>query len=244
MGVLSLHNECPPVGVGSDARAISQGLIIGEEATSSMLKAMADCLNALAAMDDTVGNLMGIFGNAPAEASAPPQAFAGGSFGGPDPLESFSRSFEALGQTVERVNIAVQKYGELKSYARSALEAGRGQGFQATLKENAGADFNTLVNRRIELLRKLKVRVMVLQRLQPVGLDSLANFNFPDFFLLFMQPIRDVSVAVNELYAETVRGALASHQTLFQACRLMGEDVSGIVNAAAAQRNVASAAAD
>jgi hypothetical protein len=77
-----------------------------------------------------------------------------------------------------------------------------------------------------------------------VGLDSLANFNFPDFFLLFMQPIRDVSVAVNELYAETVRGALASHQTLFQACRLMGEDVSGIVNAAAAQRNVASAAAD
>jgi hypothetical protein len=236
MGVLSLHNEGPPVEFGSDTKAICQGIVVGEEATSALLKALADCLNALAAMDDTVGNIVSVWAAGPPPSGAPPQ---GADASALNVGRSYSRSFEALQPTVERINFALNKYRELTAYARSALEAGRGKEFQAALARNSGDDFESLVNRRIELLRKLKVRVMVLAQLKEHGIHLIESFNFPEFFLMFMQPIRDVAVTADQLYSEVVRGALASHATLFQVCRLQGEEAETQPAAAAGAQSAA-----
>ncbi|MFP5265246.1 MAG: hypothetical protein ACLGJB_25450 [Blastocatellia bacterium] len=234
MGVLSLHNEGPPLEFGNDTKAICQGMAVGEEATSALLKSLADCLNALAAMDDTVGHIVNIWGAGPppgamppngADASHGPPTNGASQHGGPDVRQSFLRSYEALAPTVDRIDLALHKYRALNAYARSAAEAGRGIEFQAALTRNAGCDFETLVNRRIELLRRLKVRIKVLKNFQAAGVRMLETFDFPEFFLVFMQPIRDVAISVNELYSEVVRSALASHQTLFQVSRLQGEDI-------------------
>src|SRR5215212_884764 len=223
MGVLSLHNECPPSDYGSDdAAAICQGLVVGEDATSAMLKALADCLNALAAMDDTVGNIVAAWTAAPrpdgddmAERTTAVQA-------------SYERSFDALTQTNDRIDIAVRKYRELEDYADRATEAGRGRDFQAALVQAAGDDFDTLVNRRIERLRNLRVRVSLLQQLQELGIQTIGNYDFSTFFMLFMEPLRDLAIAVNALYDEVVRGALASKQALFRVAQLPGWEGNGV----------------
>lgn len=232
MGVLSLHNEGPPSEYGSDTKAICQGMVHGEEATSALLKAVADCVTSLAAMDDTVAGIVSAWAAGPPAFDAPPtqEAIAAAQ----NIAQNYSRSFEALKPTVNRINIALNKYRDLTAYARSAAEAGRGKEFQAALARNAGSDFETLVNRRVELLRKLKVRVKVLSQLQGLGINLIQTFNFPEFFVMFMQPIRDLSVATDELYSETVRSALASHATLFQTGRLQGEEVEVEQKAAAA----------
>jgi len=226
MGVLSLHNEGPPVEFGNDTRAICQGMVLGEEGTSALLKSLADCLNALAAMDDTVGTIVAIWGAGPQPTGeAPPNGAAINQFA-TNLRQSYLRSFEALAPTADRINVALQKYRELNAYAHSATEAGRGKEFQAALVQTAGESFETLVNRRIELLRKLKVRVKVLQTLQETGIQMIEAFDFPEFFLTFMAPIRDVAIASNELYGEVLRGALASHQALFRVGRLQGEETT------------------
>jgi hypothetical protein len=209
---------------GNDTRAIFQGMVLGEEGTSALLNSLADCLTALAAMDDTVGIICSITAAGPPPGAAPT---GGGEEVGQFAQhlrQSYMRCFDALAPTPDRINVALQKYRELNAYARSAGEAGRGKDFQAGLVESAGQDFEGLVNRRIELLRKLKVRVKLLQQLQEVGFGMIQTFNFADFFLTFMQPIRDVAIASNELYGEVLRGALASHQTLFRVCRMQGEE--------------------
>jgi len=226
MGVLSLHNEGPPVEFGNDTRAICQGMVIGEEGTSALLKSLADCLNALAAMDDTVGTIVAIWGAGPQPTGeAPPNGHAINQFA-LNLRQSYLRSFEALAPTTDRINLALEKYRELNAYAHSATEAGRGKEFQAALVQTSGESFETLVNRRIELLRKLKVRIKVLQRLQEAGIQMIESFDFPEFFLTFMAPIRDVAIASNELYGEVLRGALASHQALFRVGRLQGEETT------------------
>jgi len=215
MGVLSLHNECPPLDYGPDTSAICQGLVTGEEGTSAMLKSLSDCIDALAAMDETVRDIVGLWGAAGSEDGFEANA---------NPQGSYARAFESLDRTVERIDVAVQKYRDLEDYAQDAWEAGRGVAFQAALTSASdGDDFETLIDRRVELLRKLKVRVQILQTLQDHGLQLLERYAFPEFFLMFMQPIRDMAIAVQELYDEVVRGALASHQALFRACTLQGE---------------------
>ncbi|HKG20514.1 MAG TPA: hypothetical protein VKC34_01330 [Blastocatellia bacterium] len=210
---------------GNDTRAICQGMVIGEEGTSALLKSVADCLNALAAMDDTVGTIVAIWGAGPQPTGeAPPSGGGGINQFATNLRQSYLRSFECLAPTVERINFSLQKYRELNAYAHSATEAGRGKEFQAALVQTAGQDFETLVNRRIELLRKLKVRIKVLQRLQDAGIQMIESFDFPEFFLTFMAPIRDVAIASNELYGEVLRGAMASHQALFRVGRLQGEE--------------------
>jgi hypothetical protein len=226
MGVLSLHNECPPLDYGSDdAKAICHGLILGEEGTSATLKALADCLNALAAIDDTVGNvvaawsaaLSGADGNDMAARMEAVQA-------------SYTRSFEALAPTIDRIDFAGRKYRELEDYAISAADAGRGEDFQAALIKTAGDDFETLVDRRIERLRNLRIRVNLLHQLQGLGIQTLGNNDFPTFFMLFMEPLRDLAIAVDMLYSEVVRGALASKQALFRVARLPGWEGNGAVS--------------
>jgi hypothetical protein len=245
MGVLSLHNEGPPVEFGNDTRAICQGMVLGEEGTSALLKSLADCLNALAAMDDTVGTIVAIWGAGPQPTGeAPPSGGNGVNQFATNLRQSYMRSFEALAPTTERINIALQKYRELNAYAHSAAEAGRGREFQAALVQTSGESFETLVNRRIELLRKLKVRVKVLQSLKEAGIQMIESFDFPEFFLTFMAPIRDVAIASNELYGEVLRGALASHQALFRVGRLQGEETTSQPIAAGAYSEVHAATGD
>jgi len=235
MGVLSLHNECPPTGMNGDTASICSGLVIGEEATSALLRSVADCITALGAMDDTVGSIVAAWGSA---ANGKIGASVGES--ADDGRKSYARCFAALSGTINQIDSAVGKYFELKDFADSARAAGRGLKFQAALAETANTSFEMLVESRIELLRKVKVRVKVLQQLEDYGAQALAANDFPEFFLVFMQPLRDLAITVKDLYSEVVRGALASHAALFRACSLLGE---GIVpsEVEAAMRNPAHA---
>lgn len=231
MGVLSLHNECPPLGFGEEAKACCDGLITGEVATSSLLKTVADCINFLASIDDTVGAVIGQWR---AMLEGPPPSHAPGAngngqaqqpsgFPGLSVLEHYTAAFDRLAQAVAGIDEALEGYRKLRKYAAQALEAGRGKEFQAKLEREAGGDFTSLVNKRIELLRKVKVRVLLLRNLQPLGEQQIQSFDFPGFFLVVMQPIRDLAIDVNTLLNETVSGALACHATLMQSCRLLGE---------------------
>lgn len=222
MGVLSLHNECPPTNYGlEEAKEVCRGMVIGEEGTSALLTVLADCLNTLAAMDDTVGHTVSAW-NAWMDKTA-----------GVDPMarsreaqQSYQRGFQALDSTIERIDFAVRRYRDLATYARSAKEKGRGVDFQTRLAEITGSDFDTLVNQRIDGLRRLKIRLKLLKQLQESGLQMLLNRDYTEFFLTFMQPLRDMAIEVNELYNEVIRGALASHRTLFQVGQLVGEEIA------------------
>ena len=228
MGVLSLHNECPPIGFGEEAKAACDGLVLGEEATSGLLKAVADCMTFLAGIDDTVGAVIAQWR---VILDGPPMGNGyQGSTHSPI-LDYYSEAFDALAPVVDRIDLALDKYRKLKSYANQALVAGRGKEFQARLETTTGSDFSGLVNLRIELLRKVKVRVLLLKSLKPLGAQQIRENDLPAFFLVLMQPIRDLAVEVNNLYAETVRSALASHTTLMQSCRMLGEGMSDMRSA-------------
>ena len=220
MGVLSLHNECPPTGyLGADAPAIAGGLVVGEQATSASLRAIADCIQSLAYLDDTVASVVTAWGAATA-----------GSGNGvdlarlaADVLGQYEQSFAAIEQTSQRIALSVRKYRELETYAQRALADGRGANFEAAYRQRGEDGFAGLVRKRIEGLRRLAIRVDVLRQLRPYGAGLLQANNFPDFFLLLMQPIRDMSTSVNELYDEIVRGALLSHSAMLQTCQLADE---------------------
>jgi hypothetical protein len=211
MGVLSLHNECPPLDYGPDAEAICHGLLLGEEGTSALLRALGDCMNALAAMDDTVGNIVNAFAGAARQAN--------GNKNGPceDPGTSYARFFDCISETDALVDTALTKYRAWGKYAQ-------GVKFKLALERASGDDFDHLVARRIELLRKLGVRIKVMKQLSDVGDRMFRSYDYPGFFNLFMAPVRDIAIAANELYSEVVRGALASHQAFFQVCVMQGEN--------------------
>lgn len=222
MCVLSIHNELPPINSRpEDAAAVAQGLALGEEATSATLRAVADCLVTLASMCDTCGCIMTAF-----------KDFAGGASNGAtmattasDLQATLKSSLANLDSTVERANLAVQKYRALQEYAETARAAGRGAEFEAALLENGGEGFDTLVNRRVQAVRGLKIRVQTLKQLESYGSQLLATFDLPTYFLVFYQPIRDMAIAANDLYSEVLRGALINNRALNQVGRFAGEDV-------------------
>jgi hypothetical protein len=221
MGVLDLHNECPPMNYGlAEAQEVARGLGIGEVATASTLRALSECMQALAFMDDTVNSIMSGWSAAMSGKIDEKLAQTGREI-----QASYGRSFESLSSTVERINQAVQGYRELMEYGEGAIEAGRGIDYEKALV-SFGGGFNALVGSRIERLRSLKVRIKVLKQLEGLGGSLLASNNYPDFFLLFMQPFRDMSLAANDLYSEVVRGALISHKAMLNVCQLPGEDIA------------------
>jgi len=169
-------------------------------------------------MDDTVGSIISAFAVEENRSSEPQVEML------PNPSVSYARVFDALVPTTSRINVAIIKYRSWLAYAQQARHDGRGKDFTSALERESGSDFNTLVTRRIELLRKLGVRIKILREFKESGFRMLCAYDYPSFFTLFMAPVRDVAIAVNDLYSEVVRGALASHQAFFQVCRLMGEE--------------------
>ena len=225
MGVLSLHNECPPMNYDlAEVKEVSRGLVIGEQATAATLRALADCLQALACMDDTVGSIVSAWGEITTESGEidPERAAAKSA----EVRTHYASSFETLSETTGRISIAVQKYRDHQDYGRSALTAGRGQAYQQYYAARGEESFASMIGKRIELLRKLKVRVKVLRHLEALGIHLLEQNDYSEFFLVLMQPIRDVTIATRDLYTEVVRGALVSHSAMFQGCQLPGEELT------------------
>jgi hypothetical protein len=227
MCFFSLHNECPPVNYSTaEAMKVTDGLVAGEQATAAMLRAMQDCIGAMACVVDAGGGTVAGFGHLL------------NARGAPDPAEmaakaaevrgSYHGIFTTLSETEGRITFAVQKYRELQEYARGALAEGRGESFEHSLLALGSGGFDAMVQRRIELLRELKVRVQVLRRLEPSGAEILEANDYASFFVWFMQPARDLGIAVHELYGEALRGALFSHQAVFQTCRMVGEELPDI----------------
>jgi hypothetical protein len=223
MCFFSLHNEGPPINFDpSEAVKVSQGLVIGELATSAMLRAMADCFQAMAYMVDTGGASVSTWGEVIGGTANPAALQAKAA----EIQTSYTNIFDSLQQTVDRITFSVQKYRELQEYAQSALAEGRGVDFEQALVRLGVGGFDAMVQRRIELLRKLKTRVQLLQQLQAAGTQILATNNYADFFQWYMQPMRDLSIATHELYDEGIRGARASHQAMNQTSRMVGEELS------------------
>lgn len=224
MCFFSLHNEGPPINYDSSvAVKVSEGLVTGELATSAMLRAMADCFQAMAHMVDTGGTSVSTWGEVIGGTADPAALQAKAA----EIQTSYTSIFNSLQQTVDRITFSVQKYRELQEYAQGALADGRGEDFEQALGRLGVGGFDAMVQRRIELLRKLKTRVQLLRQLESTGAQILAANNYADFFQWFMQPMRDLSIAVHELYDEGVRGARASHQAMNQTCRMVGEELSG-----------------
>jgi hypothetical protein len=227
MCFFSLHNECPPVNYATaDAMKVTDGLVAGERATADTLRAIADCVGAMACIVDAGGGTVAGFGEL-IGSSGPPDLEALAAQGA-QVRSSFDECFETLEDTEDRITSAVQRYRELQEYAAGALAEGRGARFEQSLVEQGTGGFDSLVERRVEHLRELKVRVQVLKNLQSAGEEILAKNDYAGFFVWFMQPIRDLSVAVHELYSESLRGALASHRAVYQTCRMVGEELPEI----------------
>lgn len=227
MCFFSLHNECPPVNYSTaEAMKVTDGLVAGERATAETLRAVADCTAAMASIVDAGGGTVAGFGEL-IGTSGPPD-FETLALRAAEVGASYDACFTALEDTEDRITSAVQKYRELQEYAKRALEEGRGVRFEQVLVEQGTGGFDSLVERRIEYLRELKARVQVLKSLQPTGADILARNDYAAFFVWFMQPIRDLSIAVQDLYSEALRGALASHRAVYQTCRMVGEELPEI----------------
>jgi hypothetical protein len=224
MCFFSLHNECPPVNYTSaQVPEVISGIVTGEVATSSMLRAMGDCLEAMACVVDTGGGTMAAWGKLVESSSEmDPAALVAQA---DEVRANLERSFDAVEATEERITLAIQKYRELQEYGQRALTDGRGDNYEAAFGRLGTGGFAPMVERRIEGLRRLKVRVQLYTNLRAHGLELLENNDYAGFFLWFMQPIRDLSVAVNELYSEALQGALASNRAMFQSCRLVGEEL-------------------
>jgi hypothetical protein len=227
MCFFSLHNENPPVNYATaEAMKVTDGLVAGERATADTLRAIADCVGAMASMVDAGGGTVAGFGELI------------GSSGPPDPAvlaakaaevrSSYDAAFTALEDTEDRISSAVQRYRELQEYAAGALAEGRGEDFERALVRLGTDGFDAMVERRIEHLREVKVRVQVLKGLQRTGGEILAKNDYASFFVWFMQPIRDLSIAVHQLYGEALSGALASHRAVYQTSRMVGEELPDV----------------
>src|SRR5205085_8075769 len=63
MCFFSLHNECPPVNYATaEAMKVTDGLVAGERATAETLRAIADCVTAMASIVDAGGGTVAGFG--------------------------------------------------------------------------------------------------------------------------------------------------------------------------------------
>ncbi|MEH0951451.1 MULTISPECIES: hypothetical protein [Micromonospora] len=219
MGVLGLHNECPPTNYAAgDAGEIVTGLVSDAVATGATLRAVRDCLDSLACLDDTVRYVV----EASAGAVSPDGSFDAANVAEQmaGVLKTYSQTFRALDGTVDQIDTAVREYGELQRYSALALAKGRDECFENRLRQAGEGGFAGMAQARIAYLRKLRVRVQLLQRMEPIGEEILNGYDFNAFFLLFMQPMRDLGVAAQDLYNETVRGALVAYDTLVRVCEM------------------------
>lgn len=219
MGVLGLHNECPPTNYKtSEAAEVSKGLVSDAVATGATLRAVRDCMEALACLDDTVRYVVEASGTAVSpsgvvDASAITSAMT-------QVGSTYNATFRALDNTVGLIDLAVAEYQNQQGYAAAALASGRDECFENTLRQLGEGGFTGMSQARISRLRKLRVRVQLLQLMEGYGRDILAQYDFPAFFLQFMQPMRDIGIAAQDLYDEVVRGALVAYDTLTRVCDL------------------------
>lgn len=217
MGVLGLHNECPPTNYAAeDAPEIIQGLVADAVATSATLRAVRDCMESLASLDDTVRYVVeasGLIGTDMTDFN--PAVLAEKR----TQIEStYNGCFRALDKTGALIDQAVGEYVSLQGYAATALAKGRDECYENTLRQLGEGGFAGMAQARISRLRKLRVRVQLLQRMEEYGRTIIANNDFGSFFMLFMQPMRDLGIAAQDLYDETVRGALVAYETLVRVC--------------------------
>lgn len=219
VGVFGLHNECPPTNYArDDAAEIASGLVSDAVATGATLRAVRDCMEALASLDDTVRYVV----EASAGAVSPDGEFDRGAVAEKMGLvlETYDGCFRALSGTVKRIQQAVQEYDDLQGYAAIALSKGRDECYENRLRELGEGGFAGMAQARISYLRKLNVRVSLLLRMEEQGREILQRYDFQSFFLTFMQPMRDLGIAAQELYNEVVRGALVAYDTLVRVCDL------------------------
>lgn len=219
MGVLGLHNECPPTNYStSEAAEVSKGLVLDAVATAATLRSVRDCLESLASLDETVRYVVEASGTAVSPDGQVDHTAV------TDTISkvgaTYDACFRALDGTVAEIDVAVGNYQNLQGYAAVALASGRDECFENTLRQLGEGGFAGMAQARIARLRKLRVRVQLLQTMESYGHDLLAQYNFPAFFLQFMQPMRDLGVAAQDLYDEVVRGALVAYDTLTRVCDL------------------------
>ncbi|WP_405164833.1 hypothetical protein OG203_06895 [Nocardia sp. NBC_01499] len=224
MGVLGLHNECPPVNYSAEeAPEVVRGLVIDEVATAQTLRAVGKAVEALACMDDAVREVVTAWGAVTETEGAITDLFAPVTEG--TGIEgAIKRAFSALHGMGAMIDASVKNYRELEAYSAMALANGRGHGFEGSLKLIGEGGFAVMVRKRIELLRKLKTRVLLIQSLEPTCNSIVADNNFPAFFTIFMEPMRDLAVASRDVYSETIRGSLASYTAMLRSCELVGDD--------------------
>ncbi|GAA4461835.1 hypothetical protein [Phytohabitans houttuyneae] len=217
VGVLGLHNECPPTDyAAAEAAEIAVGLVSDAVATGETLRTVRDCMEALASLDDTVRCVV--------EASAGAVS-ASGEFDRTavaakmsEVRGTYDATFAALAGTVAHIDRAIEEYENLQGYAAVALANGRDDCYENRLRQLGEGGFAGMAQARIAALRKLRVRVQLLQRMEPFGQEILEKYDFRSFFLMFMQPMRDLGVSAQELYNEVVRGALVAYDTLVRVC--------------------------
>jgi hypothetical protein len=220
VGVLGLHNECPPTNYGSDeAKEITVGLVSDAIATAETLRSVRDCMDALASLDDTVRCVV----QASAGAVSPDGSFDRSVVAAKmtEVKATYVGTFDALRETVIRIDTAVTEYDNLQAYAALALGKGRDECYEQRLQQLGEGGFAGMAQARIALLRKLRVRVQLLQRMEEYGQDVLDRYDFNTFFLIFMQPMRDLGIAAHELYSEVLRGALVAYDTLVRVCDMV-----------------------
>ncbi|KUO16438.1 hypothetical protein [Streptomyces dysideae] len=219
MGVLGLHNECPPTNYSTDEAAeITEGLVADAVATAATLRSVRDTMDALAALDDTVRYVVEASGTAVSPTGDVD----------PDKVTSamkqvsstYDACFRALDGTVGQIDLAVGQYQSLQAYAAAALAKGRDECYEQTLRQLGEGGFTGMAQARISRLRKLRVRVQLLQNMEEYGHTILANYDFNAFFMMFMQPMRDLALASQDLYNEVVRGALVAYDVLVRVCDL------------------------
>ena len=231
MGVLGLHNECPPNNYATaEAAEISKGLVADAVATSATLRSVRDAMEALAALDDTVRYVVEASGTAVGPDGSVDVSAVGEKMKHVD--STYDTSFRALDATVGLIDTAVGEYTNLQAYAAAALANGRDECYENTLRQLGEGGFTGMTQERISRLRKLRVRVQLIQNMEAFGRDVLARYDFGTFFLLFMQPMRDLALAAQDLYNEVVRGALVAYDTLVRVCDLSGTEAqaAGIAN--------------
>lgn len=222
MGVLGLHNECPPNSYdNAQAAEISKGLIADAIATGATLRVVRDAMAALANLDDTVRHVVGASGTAvgpdgKVNVDAVTQELN-------DATSTYGECFRALDGTVGQIDLAVSQYEALQVESAVALASGRDECFERQLQRIGEGGFAGMAQERISRLRKIRVRVQLLQRMEAEGESMLARYDFGNFFVVFMQPMRDLALAAQDLYNETLRGALVAYDTLTKVCSGINE---------------------
>lgn len=219
MGVLGLHNECPPTNYArEDAAEIASGLVSDAVATAATLRAVRDCMESLASLDDTVRYVVEASAGAVAADGGFDRAAVAEKMTGV--METYEGCFEALSDTVGHIDRAIREYTDLQGYAALALSKGRDECYENRLRQVGEGGFAGMAQARIAYLRKLRVRVSLLLGMRERGREILGGYDFQTFFLTFMQPMRDLGVAAQGLYDEVVRGALVAYDTLVSVCDL------------------------